>query len=60
MDPIYSKVMFGVGLAMAVGAVVAIFISSPSEEQNNQGTEGQTQDITQTRQGSPNNNNMTS
>lgn len=39
--------MFGVGLAMAVGAVTAIFISSASEDQNNQGAGEQPQDVSQ-------------
>ena len=42
--------MFGVGLAMTVGAIAAIFISSASEGQNNQSTGGQTQDISQQQQ----------
>ena len=46
--------MFGVGLAMTVGAVAAIFISSASEGQNNQNTGGQTQDISQQDQSQPN------
>lgn len=46
--------MFGVGLAMAVGAIAAIFISSASEGKNNQSTGGQTQDISQQDQSQPN------